>query len=238
MIVHCHKFLTIPAAVVLLFAAIAGAEEAPAKPEPEFSRIAVQGTVHFTPAAEDQFRSGFSKAHEFDFRTKTVRTIGKTRFVRVTFPSPVKTDVEENNTVYGEYFQPAGAGPFPACVVLHILGGDFLLAETVASHLAGRGIAALFVKMPLCITRAAARIRQGRMISEDPRESVAGMTQGVLDIRRATAWLAERSEVDPNRLGSPELPANHAGPGGLESRLKNVAVVLGDGGFVDFLWGQ
>ncbi len=39
------------------------------------------------------------------------------------------------------------------------------------------------------------------MLSEDPRETVAGMTQAVLDIRRATAWLAARDEVDDDRLG-------------------------------------
>jgi len=242
MIVHRHKFLTIPVAVVLLFVARAGAEEAPAKPAPDFAGIPVEGTVRFAPAAaEDQVPERFQlKAHEFDFRTKTVRTVGKTRFLRVTFPSPVKTDVEENNTVYGEYFQPAGPGPFPACVVLHILGGDFVLAETVASHLAARGIAALFVKMPYYGPRRGKNSPK-RMISEDPRESVAGMTQGVLDIRRATAWLAERSEVDPTRLGITGISL-----GGImsalaasgEPRLNNVAVVLGGGNFADFLWAN
>src|SRR5436190_24321029 len=95
--------------------------------------------------------------------------------LRVTFASPVTTDVAENNTVHGEYFQPAGRGPYPACVVLHILGGDFLLAETVAAHLARQGVAALFVKMPYYGPRRSKNSSR-RMLSEDPRETVAGVT--------------------------------------------------------------
>jgi cephalosporin-C deacetylase-like acetyl esterase len=39
------------------------------------------------------------------------------------------------------------------------------------------------------------------MISRDPRETVTGMTQAVLDIRRAVAWLAAQDEVDPAQIG-------------------------------------
>ena len=39
------------------------------------------------------------------------------------------------------------------------------------------------------------------MISPDPRETVEGMTQAVLDIRRGAAWLGSRPEVDEGNLG-------------------------------------
>jgi cephalosporin-C deacetylase-like acetyl esterase len=79
------------------------------------------------------------------------------------------------------------------------------------------------------------------MISEDPRETVAGMTQAVLDIRRATAWLADRSEVDSERLGITGISL-----GGImsalaaagEPRLRNVAVFLGGGNFAEILWAN
>lgn len=232
----------IAAALLLIFSARAIADEPLVKPAPEFAEIPGSGTVRFAPGdAEDRVPERFQlKPHEFEFQSRTVRTGGKIRFLRLTYPSAVTTDVAENNTVYGEYFQPAGRGPFPACVVLHILGGDFLLAETVASHLARQGVAALFVKMPYYGPRRGKNSPK-RMISEDPRETVAGMTQGVLDIRRATAWLAERSEVDATRLGITGISL-----GGVmsvlgasaEPRLKNVAVVLGGGNFADFLWAN
>ena len=66
----------------------------------------------------------------------------------VTFPSPVKTPHENNNTVHCEYFRPVGAGKRPAVVVLHILGGDFDLARLFCSNLATGGVSALFLKMP------------------------------------------------------------------------------------------
>jgi hypothetical protein len=38
------------------------------------------------------------------------------------------------------------------------------------------------------------------MISPKPEETVEGMTQAILDIRRA-AWLGAREEVNPDELG-------------------------------------
>jgi cephalosporin-C deacetylase-like acetyl esterase len=178
--------------------------------------------------------------HDFDFQSRPVRGGAKFRMLRVTFPSPVTTDVAENNTVHGEYFQPAGPGPYPACVVLHILGGDFLLSETVASHLARQGVAALFIKMPYYGPRRGQNSPK-RMLSEDPRETVAGMTQAVLDIRRATAWLAARDEVDELRLGITGISLGgvmSALAASGEPRLNNVAIVLGGGNFADLLWAN
>ena len=68
---------------------------------------------------------------------------------RVTFPSPVTTAEPRNNTVHCEYFVPRGAGPFPAVIVLHILGGDFELSRICCRTLASSNIAALFLtRMP------------------------------------------------------------------------------------------
>jgi dienelactone hydrolase len=119
----------------------------------------------------------------------------------------VVTPHECNNTVHCEYFRPAvltektdGKKRYPGVVVLHILGGDFPLSRLFCKGLANRNVAALFVKMPYYGPRRPAGANV-RMISQDPRESVAGMTQAILDIRRAAAWLAAQEEVDPQQLG-------------------------------------
>ncbi len=39
------------------------------------------------------------------------------------------------------------------------------------------------------------------MINDDPKETVANMRQGILDIRRGAAWLAGQEDVDKNQLG-------------------------------------
>ena len=70
------------------------------------------------------------------------------------------------------------------------------------------------------------------MVSPDPRQTVEGMTQAVLDIRRATAWLSSRPEVDANRIGIFGISL-----GGItaalvataEPQLKNVCMLLAGG---------
>ena len=233
---YCMLLVTVSLAV----AVPAVAQEKRARPAVEFADVPAQGQVTFRAGdSEGRVPAHFRlDSHTFEFQSRVLRGGQKYRLHRLTFPSPLTTEVAENNTVHGEYFQPAGNGPYPACVVLHILGGDFLLAETVASHLARNGVAALFVKMPYYGPRRGKNSPK-RMVSEDPRETVAGMTQAVLDIRRATAWLAERSEVDPKRLGITGISL-----GGIvsvlaaagEPRLENVAVTLGGGNFADLIW--
>jgi len=207
-----------------------------------FVDLPEQGTARFkTGIAEPTVPAHFHlEPHEFEFQARFAHGGEKYRMHKVTFPSPVTTEIVENNTVHAEYFQPAGTGPFPGVVVLHILGGDFVLAETVASHLARNGVAALFVKMPYYGPRRR-KNSPNRMISEDPHLTVAGMTQAVLDIRRATAWLGARREVDPERLGITGISL-----GGItsalaaagEPRLTNVAVFLGGGNFAELIWAN
>lgn len=208
----------------------------------EWCELPGEGEVPFAPADNEQqvpehFRL---EPHRFSFETKLLRKANSVRAARVKFPSPVQSDVTENNTVHGVYFQPAGEGPYPACVVLHILGGDFLLAETVANHLASNGVAALFMKMPYYGERRGKKSPR-RMISEDPYQTVEGMTQAVLDIRRASAWLANRPEVDRERLGITGISLggimSALGAEG-EPRLRNVGIVLGGGNFAEVVWNN
>jgi cephalosporin-C deacetylase-like acetyl esterase len=208
--------------------------------EPIFVELPASGTARFVPTGrEAQVPERFRlKPEEFPFETHFERMSGPVRISKVTFPSPVGTDIAENNTVHAHYFQPAGAGPFPGVVVLHILGGDFPLSQSIANSLARRGIAALFVKMPYYGERR----RKGserRMISRVPAESVSGMTQGVLDIRRAAAWLGSRPEVDPEQLGVTGISLGgimSALSGAAEPRFKKVAIHLGGGNLAHGLW--
>ncbi len=216
------------------------------KPKPEFLSLAEKGTVRFDPAeAEGDIPEPFRQAaHDFEYVAQPMEgfTSSKAskivRMSKVTFPSPVETEEIPNRTVHAEYFQPAGKGPFPAVVVLHILGGDFVLSETIANHLARNGIAAMFVKMPYYGER---RSSGRRMISKDPHETVLGMTQGVLDIRRAAAWLSARPEVDKTRLGITGISLGgimSALAGGIEPRFTSVAIYLGGGNFAEIVWNR
>jgi dienelactone hydrolase len=193
-----------------------------------------RGAIDFQPAKEEaevpeRFRLA---AHRFAFEQRPQETASvKIRLSEVTFPSPVVTPHPANNTVHCEYFRPAAEGRYPGVIVLHILGGDFDLCRLMGRTLAHHGVCALFVKMPYYGERRPPGL-PARMISLDPKASVQGMTQAVLDIRRATAWLGGQAEVDGRQLGVFGISLG-AITGALaaecEPRLQNVFLVMAGG---------
>lgn len=161
------------------------------------------GEIHFEPAPDEvKIPKMFQlEAASFSFQQRPLKTVATGYDVwELTFPSPVETPHVENNTVHCEYFRPQTPGKHPAVIVLHILGGDFDLSRLFARQLAREGVAALFLKLPYYGPRRPEGARV-RMVSEDPRATVAGMRQGILDIRRGVSWLAAQEELDEGRLG-------------------------------------
>ena len=199
--------------------------------------VRIQGEVKYLPPqSEDGIPDRFKlTAHSFTYEGVQLPLDSKTIEIwDVTFPSPVKTASELNNTVYCEYFRPKGLEPgkkAPGVIVLHILGGDFQLSRLFCNNLAQRGVAALFLKMPYYGPRRDPNSPR-RMISPDPRETVEGMTQAILDIRRGAAWLAAREEVNGEQLGIFGISLGGI-TGALaataEPRLKNVCLLLAGG---------
>ena len=197
----------------------------------------MSGEVKYLPAAnEDGIPDRFKlAAHSFAYEGTRFPLESTTLEIwDVTFPSPVKTASEINNTVHCEYYRPKGlaAGKkAPGVIVLHILGGDFQLSRLFCNNLAQRGVAALFLKMPYYGPRRDPASPR-RMISPKPEETVEGMTQAVLDIRRGAAWLAAREEVNPDELGIFGISLGGI-TGALaataEPRLKNVCLLLAGG---------
>jgi dienelactone hydrolase len=211
-------------------------------PGTDFVSVPQGGTISFQPtAAESRVPERFRQtAHTFSYETEYERNSGPVQVFKVRFPSPVKTEDDENNTVHGHYFQPEGQGPFPGVVVLHILGGQFPMSQMIANSLARKGIAALFIKLPYYGERRSDRSRR-YMIMSDPRQTVANMTQGVADIRRAACWLGERPEVDGNQLGLTGISLGGimsalAAPA--EPRFQKVAIHFGGGNLILSMWDQ
>ncbi len=156
----------------------------------------------------------------------------------VTFPSPVITPHPNNNTVHCEYFQPVAPGKHPGVIVLHILGGDFALSRLFCRGLAHHGVAALFVKMPYYGPRRQPDVK-ARMVSLDPHETVRGMTQAVLDVRQATAWLGSRAEIDADQLGILGISLGGitaALASSAEPRLQNICLILAGGDIGEVAW--
>ncbi len=217
----------------------AGADEGAAAAA-TYAEVPERQLIEFRPGPEEagvpeRFRV---KPQEFAAEATFLRDSGTVRVYQVKFPSLIQGEIPENNTVYGEYFLPPGEGPHPGVVVLHILGGEFPLSQMVANSLAREGVAALFIKMPYYGERRSKTNRR-RMISRDPDETLEGMTQAVLDIRRAAAWLRNRPEVDAQRMGVTGISL-----GGIMSALsapaepsfRKVAIYLGGGNLSTLLW--
>jgi Alpha/beta hydrolase domain containing 18 len=145
------------------------------------------------------------KPEAFGYEIEPVLATPRYRVSRVRFPSPITTPDPENNVVHAEFFDPVGfSSRRPAVVVLHILGSDFPLSRYVASRLADRGVAALFLKLPYYGER---RPRSGpgpvpvRFLSADIERTMTSMRQGVCDVRRGLCWLASRNTVEKSQLG-------------------------------------
>lgn len=230
----------------LAAAPLAVAQRAPTGPPAaeDSERPAVpleEGEVAFdvTPQEPQVARRFQLQPHRFRYALKPLGQVSQ-RVVaaEVTFPSPVETPEVCNNTVHCEYYRPEAPGRHPGVVVLHILGGDFPLARLFCHSLAQNGVAALFVKMPYYGPRRDPNSNR-RMVDLDPRRTVQGMTQAVLDIRRATAWLAARGEIDAEQLGIFGISLGGitgALAAGAEPRLRNVCLLLAGGDIGKIAW--
>lgn len=199
------------------------------------------GEVAFVPApqAKDVPARFRLKKHVFPYqRSDLGEVFPKLSMSKLTFPSPVVTPHAQNNTVHCEYYLPHRETPVPGVVVLHILGGDFELSRMFCHGLAHRGVAALLLKMPYYGPRRPPNVAR-RMIDKDPQLTVAGMTQAVLDIRRATAWLGSRKEIDQDRLGLFGISLGGitgALVAGVEPRLKHICLLLAGGDIGRIAW--
>jgi dienelactone hydrolase len=227
---------------LLAVAALALVTADPARPDtPRTStRPPVEkGAFRYTPLEDqkelpERFRLG-ERAFTFELESRR-RLPGLDISVHhLRFPSPVKSATPENNTVHAEYYRPDGKGPFPAVIVLDITGGNQMLSHYLATFFAQHRIAGLFVQMAYYGPRRPAGSKL-RLLSPDVRHTVAAVTQTVLDLRVASAWLASRPEIDGRRLGILGTSLGSflsALTGEMEPRLGRVAVLLGGGGFVD-----
>jgi len=199
---------------------------------------AESGRAKFEPSAiEKDIPAGYQlKAFDFPFEMKPTRElpVSGVEIFSLTFPSPVKSPFETNNTVHAQYYKPKGDGPFPAVIVLEILAGGEELCEAVGLILAQHKIAALFVRMAYYGPRRPPE--RVRLLSPDIDHTIEGIRQTVLDCRCATAWLSSRPEVDKERLGIVGISLGSfisALTSSMEPRLKKVALLLGGGSLVD-----
>ena len=156
------------------------------------------------------------------------------RIYRLTYPSPVTTPVEQNNTVPTDYYLPEGIEPGdpprPAVICMHILDGDFELVRIVCSALARRGIPAIMFKLPYYGERAMPGGPEA--MARRPELFVEALDQAMLDVRRTVDVLASRPEVHPERIGITGISLGGivaAAAAGGEPRIHRAAMILAGG---------
>jgi dienelactone hydrolase len=139
----------------------------------------------------------------FDYRIESRSERPAFSVLRLAYPSPVVTPVEQNNTIPAEYYLPKGIRPLdprrPAVICMHILEGDFVLVRMTCSMLASRGIPAIMFKLPYYGERGFPNGPEA--LASDPRLFVGALSQAFDDVRRTIDLVASRPEVDPQRIG-------------------------------------
>jgi dienelactone hydrolase len=189
--------------VSLLVAALAFGVSAPAQP----SEIRAGPTV----AAAKSF-----DGRQFSYRVGVYEEKDAYRVLRLTYPSPVQSATQRNNTIPAELYLPKDlpmaaaestggqAGTLalrrrPAVICLHILDGNVELCHLTCSSLAARGIPALWFSLPYYGERALPGGRHA--VAADPKLFTAAIAQAVQDVRRTVDVLASRPEIDPDQIG-------------------------------------
>ncbi len=160
----------------------------------------------------------------------------------VTYPSVVATPYAANNTVTAYLFLPTGPGPHPAMVVLHEWNagstkGGFLLCRAIAKA----GVAALFVTEPFSLNRKpkTKNREDGEILSGNVPHMVGALRQAVLDARRGLDYLAQRPDIDPQRLGVSGISLGGVLSGvvaGVDPRVKVILTLVGGADFARGFW--
>lgn len=172
-----------------------------------------------------------------------MRLVGPFRDFRiwhVTFPSPLATPVEENNTVHAELHIPAGDGPFPGAVILHILDGELNASRLIASDFVAHGIAAMIVIMPGYRERRGEGQPKG-FVSEDIERLTQGVRQAIMDTARAGEVMRALPQVQSDKVclvGASLGGFVGSAVAAVDHRFPRAVLVLAGGGLADVLFNK
>lgn len=159
---------------------------------------------------------------------------------QLSYPSPLTTELAQNNTIPAEYYLPkdltAKSAKRPAVICMHILGGNFELTRMMCSTLATHGIPAIMFKLPYYGERGPAE--GPKVLAGRPSLFVDSLTQGMLDVRRTVDLLASRPEVDVRHIGISGISLGGivtATAAGMEPRLTKAVPILAGGDLFQLL---
>ena len=161
---------------------------------------------------------------------------------RWTYPSPVATSVEQNNTIRADFYLPDDIRPGdrnrPAIIVLHVLDGDMRLTDVACSVLARRGVVAVMPVLPYYGERAKAE--GWKALLRDPNLFLDMAYQSAQDIRRTLDVLASRPQIDAHRIDITGVSLGGilgASAASMDPRFHRVVLLLAGGDLMTILNG-
>lgn len=142
-------------------------------------------------------------ANPFTYEVVKIETREHCLVIHLRYPSPVISDLPQNNVIPVEYYLPKSASTSaarrPAVICLHILDGSLELVQMLASVLASHGVPAVVFPLPYYGTRGTSE--GPYRILANPQLFVSVLEQAFLEVRRAVDFLASRPEVNPQQIG-------------------------------------
>ena len=97
------------------------------------------------PEYLEQFRL---KQPGFTYSIDMVSRFSDYDIISVSFPSEMKTDLPENNTVYLSYYRPRGIENMPCAIIIGHLGGRFIMSRIAARMLVEKKLAPVIIHLP------------------------------------------------------------------------------------------
>lgn len=232
---------------LFLFAVAAWGQEAPVAPPAEEAWVAGTATASpITARAEDDaptraaLQSYLIAQKDFSWRTRLKTVTERVRIHELEMESAIVTDVPENNTIRGFYYEPLApcTGKRPCVVVLHHLGGEFTAEEMLAKTLAENGFESAFMYFPYYKARwpKDSKDKAPGVLSEDLPHSLKAMQQAVLDVHRVGDWVSQRPNADRERLGLTGISLGAvigSLTSGVDTSFRKVALVLAGGNIAE-----
>jgi len=171
------------------------------------------------------------KTEAFEYTMKFQSSFPAYDIFEVSFPSDYKSSIEQNNTVYCEYFRAKGDQKRASVILLDILEGSLTVSRIIAHSLASSGIDGCIMTLPHYGPR---RVPQEQLIKlmQDPNMFIASVQQAVMDVRKTARWIESQTQVDKNRIG---LCGTSLGgfiaalAGGVDGNFHKIALILAGG---------
>jgi len=128
------------------------------------------------------------------------QTTKKWQHYVVDLPAADPTGCGENNTVWGQYFQPRGVDSAPLAILLHGVGDHSVVpCKVLARALVKKGIACFILYLVVHSSRMTEIVRK-RFPALTPEEWFESYQTSVVEVRQVIDWAGNREEIDREKV--------------------------------------